>query len=105
MDRYFYSPKLGLKFRSKDDAKRFLNKVEDANGDEAEAIIAFHGRKRGRPPAATPAAVAAAEYDFCADIASAPDLIRRCLVVVRTLCASASASPFIYPVDPQIYPA
>eukprot|EP00986_Skeletonema_menzelii_P009030 scaffold3995_cov133-Skeletonema_menzelii.AAC.3 len=104
MDKYWYSPKLGLKFRNKDDAKRFLNKLEDANGDESEAIIAFHGRKRGRPPVASPAAVVA-EYDFCTDIASAPDLIRRCLAVVRTLCASASASPFIYPVDPQIYPA
>ena len=104
MDKYWYSPKLGLKFRNKDDAKRFLNKLEDANGDESEAIIAFHGRKRGRPPAESPAVVVT-EYDFCADIACAPDLIRRCLTVVRTLCASASASPFIYPVDPQIYPA
>ncbi len=105
MDKYWYSPKLGLKFRNKDDAKRFLNKLEDANGDESEAIIAFHGRKRGRPPVATPTAAVATEYDFCTDIACAPDLIRRCLAVVRTLCASASASPFIYPVDPQIYPA
>lgn len=104
MDKHWYSPKLGLKFRSKDDAKRFLIKLEDANGDESEAIIAFHGKKRGRPPSATPAVVTA-EYDFCEDIASAPDLIRRCLAVVRTLCGSASASSFIYPVDPQIYPA
>ena len=104
MDRYWYSPKLGLKFRNKDDAKRFLNKLNDANGDESEAIIAFHGRKRGRPSLTTTSAVAT-EFDFCIDIASAPDLIRRCLAVVRTLCASASASPFIYPVDPQVYPA
>lgn len=106
MDKYWYSPKLGLKFRNKDDAKRFLNKLVDADGDESEAIIAFHGRKRGRPPAATPTTAAVAtEHDFCTDIAGAPDLIRRCLTVLRTLCVSASASPFIYPVDPQIYPA
>ena len=104
-DRHWYSPKLGLKFRNKDDAKRFLNKLEDADGDESVAIIAYHGRKRAQvlPPASS--AVAAAEYDFCTDVQAAPDLIRRCLAVVRTLCVSASASPFIYPVDPQIYPA
>ena len=46
----------------------------------------------------------ASDYDFCADVPTAPDLIRRCLAVARTLCASSSAEPFIYPVDPQLYP-
>ncbi|KAL7511584.1 hypothetical protein ACHAXN_008574 [Cyclotella atomus] len=44
------------------------------------------------------------DYEFCADVPSAPEPIRRCLAVVRTLCASASSDPFIYPVDPQLYP-
>ena len=40
-------------------------------------------------------------YDeFCSDDPSAPDLIRRCLVVLRTICRG-SGEPFIYPVDPQ----
>ena len=44
------------------------------------------------------------DYDFCADISHAPEAIRRCLAVVRTLCSSNSSDPFIYPVDPQLYP-
>mmetsp|Transcript_26902 Transcript_26902/g.55459 ORF Transcript_26902/g.55459 Transcript_26902/m.55459 type:complete len:2488 (+) Transcript_26902:443-7906(+) len=44
------------------------------------------------------------DYDFCEDVSHAPDLIRRCLAVIRTLCASNSSDPFIYPVDPQLYP-
>lgn len=44
------------------------------------------------------------DYDFCADILTAPEPIRRCLAVVRTLCSSNSSDPFIYPVDPQLYP-
>lgn len=44
------------------------------------------------------------DYDFCADVPTAPDAIRRCLAVVRTLCSSGSSDPFIYPVDPQLYP-
>jgi len=39
--------------------------------------------------------------DFCGDQPYAPDLIRRCLAVLRTLCLSTPAEPFIYPVDPQ----
>ena len=44
------------------------------------------------------------DYNFCEDILQAPDLIRRCLAVIRALCASATSEPFIYPVDPQLYP-
>lgn len=50
------------------------------------------------------AAESKVEYDFCEDISIAPDLIRRCLAVIRALCATNSAEPFIYPVDPQLYP-
>lgn len=42
--------------------------------------------------------------DFCGDAPLAPDLIRRCLAVLRTLCQSGPAEPFIYPVDPQTNP-
>ena len=44
------------------------------------------------------------DYDFCADVPTAPEPIRRCLAVVRTLCSSQNSDPFIYPVDPQLYP-
>ena len=41
-------------------------------------------------------------YDeFCADEPAAPELIRRCLAVLRNLCQSSPAETFLYPVDPQ----
>ena len=42
--------------------------------------------------------------DFCEDIPTAPELIRRCLAVLRTLCQTGPAEPFLYPVDPQTNP-
>jgi len=45
------------------------------------------------------------DYDeFCEDIPSAPELIRRCIAVVRALCQAGPTEPFIYPVDPQTNP-
>jgi hypothetical protein len=117
-DRNWYSPKLGLRFRAKSDALRFVEVLETFNGDEAAAIMEFHGRNKPIKPAnkvgnKAVSKVAAeddkvadvkADYDFCEDIPTAPDLIRRCLAVIRALCASNSADQFIYPVDPQLYP-
>lgn len=42
--------------------------------------------------------------DFCADIPLAPELIRRCLAVLRALAMTGPAEPFHYPVDPQTNP-
>ena len=42
--------------------------------------------------------------DFCADKPSAPDLIRRCLAVLRAVAVSGPAEHFLYPVDPQTNP-
>jgi hypothetical protein len=39
--------------------------------------------------------------DFCADEPKAPELIRRCLAVLRSLCLTLPAESFIYPVDPR----
>jgi hypothetical protein len=118
-DRNWYSPKLGLKFRSKADALRFVGLVEAANGDEAAAIMEFHGKinsngsatKVGNKNAGIIASTEdskagsnKAEYEFCEDDPLAPDIIRRCLAVIRSLCATNSAEQFIYPVDPQLYP-
>ena len=118
-DRNWYSPKLGLKFRSKADALRFVGLVEAANGDEAAAIMEFHGKinangsatKAGNKNAGIIASTEdskagsnKAEYEFCEDDPLAPDIIRRCLAVIRSLCATNSAEQFIYPVDPQLYP-
>ncbi|KAL7541225.1 hypothetical protein ACHAXR_012783 [Thalassiosira sp. AJA248-18] len=122
-DRNWYSPKLELKFRSKADALRFLGFLESAKGDESAAIMEFHGKKKtikaankavikvaNKVPNKAASKVAAddgakAEYDFCEDVPVAPELIRRCLAVIRTLCASNSADQFVYPVDPQLYPS
>ncbi len=118
-DRNWYSPKLGLKFRAKADALRFLGLVEAANGDEAAAIMEFHGKnntngatKKVRSKAAnitastedSKAGSNKADYEFCEDDPHFPDIIRRCLAVIRSLCATNSAEQFIYPVDPQLYP-
>jgi Bromodomain len=44
-------------------------------------------------------------YDeFCGDMPQAPEVIRRCLAVLRTLAVSGPAEPFLYPVDPQSNP-
>mmetsp|Transcript_59624 Transcript_59624/g.146157 ORF Transcript_59624/g.146157 Transcript_59624/m.146157 type:complete len:1208 (-) Transcript_59624:3436-7059(-) len=45
-------------------------------------------------------------YDeFCGDIPTAPELIRRCLAVLRTLVLTTQAEDhFIYPIDPQTNP-
>ncbi|KAI2502950.1 hypothetical protein MHU86_11537 [Fragilaria crotonensis] len=42
--------------------------------------------------------------DFCGDIPTAPELIRRCLAVLRVLSQTNAAEPFVYPVDPQTNP-
>ena len=42
--------------------------------------------------------------DFCGDIPSAPEFLRRCLAVLRTLSLTNAAEPFLYPVDPQSNP-
>ena len=118
-DRNWYSPKLGLKFRAKADAMRFLAKLESAKGDEAAAIMEFYGKKKTNKVAnkaanrKTASKVSSGdgevggtktEYDFSEDTPLGPDLIRRCLAVIRTLCASSSTDQFVYPVDPQLYP-
>lgn len=42
--------------------------------------------------------------DFCGDIPTAPELIRRCLAVLRSLTMAGPSEPFVYPVDPQTNP-
>ena len=43
------------------------------------------------------------DYDgFCGDDPYAPEFIRRCLAVLRTVCALPAAEEFLYPVDPQV---
>jgi len=41
---------------------------------------------------------------FSGDDPMAPELIRRCLAVLRTLCGTIPAENFVYPVDPQDNP-
>jgi hypothetical protein len=42
--------------------------------------------------------------DFCGDIPTAPELVRRCLAVLRTLSLTNASESFLYPVDPQSNP-
>jgi Bromodomain len=60
-----------------------------------ESVGSSEPMKIGRP----------SQYDdFCGDIPTAPELVRRCLAVLRSLTLSGPAEPFIYPVDPQTNP-
>lgn len=124
-DKAWFSPKLQLKFRSKSDALKFAGHLRTAGGDETKAILAYHNgrppsmrpqskqpkrsvgrpRKDAPPPAPKPAEPDKVEYEFCEDAPDAPDLIRRCLAVIRALVQSSSADQFIYPVDPQAFPS
>lgn len=72
---------------------------EKTNGDaeqtKEDAESSEGSKKIGKPT----------QYDdFCADLPDAPELIRRCLAVLRTLSVSGAAEPFLYPVDPQTNP-
>lgn len=106
--------------QSSESANTNITEEETKSGAEDDADSGIHiptesepaikpRNKVGRPSKAVAAEVDEAaepkvEYDFCEDISIAPDLIRRCLAVIRALCATNSAEPFIYPVDPQLYP-
>ena len=66
----------------------------EAAAEEAKPAVAIV-RKIGKPT----------EYDdFCGDIPSAPELLRRCLAVLRTVCGTSQATGFLNPVDPQSNP-
>jgi len=86
--------------------------LEIANGDEVAAITDFCEKKTNKVANKNASNISSSneveenktKYTFCEDIPDCPDQIRRCLAVLRTLCASSSAEQFIYPVDPQLYP-
>lgn len=42
VDRYFYSPNMGYRFRSKKEVERFLKCLQETDGDESAAIAVFH---------------------------------------------------------------
>jgi len=44
-DRNYYSPKLSLRFRQRADALRYIEKLEEADGDEALAILRYYRRE------------------------------------------------------------
>ena len=46
LDRYFYSPVMGYRFRSKPEVNRFLECVKQSNGDEILAIGKFRSSKK-----------------------------------------------------------
>jgi hypothetical protein len=71
------------------------NRDTAENGDTTGAVTVVVPHKIGKET----------QYDdFCEDIPDAPELIRRCLAVLRTLSVTGPADPFHYPVDPQTNP-
>ena len=83
--------KTSKKSSSKSSDIRQESSEEALNGEKNEATLLKIGKD-------TP------YDDFCGDLPSAPELIRRCLAVLRTLAVSNPAEPFLYPVDPQSNP-
>ena len=88
---------------------------DDEDDDEDE--VASHGKTNGKVGDESEGAEGTAtlapsdrigketQYDdFCADIPTSPEVIRRCLAVVRALTASGPAEHFLYPVNPQTNP-
>jgi hypothetical protein len=75
---------------------RASSNATEANGHKKSGSVDSNGQERiGKPT----------EYDdFCGDIPSAPEPIRRCLAVLRALCCTSQASGFLNPVDPQSNP-
>jgi hypothetical protein len=76
------------------------------NGDGSAAPVSFEGDAGDEKPVAVLHKIGKeTPYDeYCADIPEAPELIRRCLAVLRTLAMTNAAEPFHYPVDPQLFP-
>ena len=72
--------------------KQNIDAGEDAEPERSVAVPIETEGKIGKP---TP------HDDFCGDDRSFPEMIRRCLAVLRTVCLSTSAEPFLHPVDPQ----
>lgn len=75
------------------------------NGEEGNAPSASEGENGDEKAVAVRKVGKETPYDeYCADIPEAPELIRRCLAVLRTLALTSAAEPFHYPVDPQLFP-
>ena len=89
--------------KSCDDNKHAISADKPAANPNGSAPNDNDGEASSTNEVADPCGVPS-DYDFCADVPLAPEPIRRCLAVVRTLCSSQSSDPFIYPVDPQLYP-
>jgi len=80
----------------------------EANGkkqvDEVFATVVENGDDTAKSELPTKIGKVTPYDDFSGDIPTAPDLIRRCLAVLRTVSQTNAAEPFIYPVDPQTNP-
>jgi len=83
-------------------------KNSEANGnkqlDEVFATVVENGDDLAKSEVPTKIGKVTPYDDFSGDIPTAPDLMRRCLAVLRTVSQTNAAEPFIYPVDPQTNP-
>ena len=103
---------MGSALKLKADLERKESKLEnedDTDEEEDDEANALKGNQSATMTAAIQPDVKkigkVTDYDdFCGDNPNAPELIRRCLAVLRTLCATNPADPFIFPVDPQANP-
>jgi hypothetical protein len=83
--------------------KAMSNSIDD---DNAVAAVVENGEEVSSAKKEGPIRIGkVTPYDeFCSDIPTAPELIRRCMAVLRAITQTNAAEPFIYPVDPQTNP-
>ena len=99
-----------IKEEGEDDDDDFEDDDDDEGGNQAEVVTGGeNGSKNAESLESDAKGISKigkeTPYDeFCADVPEAPELIRRCLAVLRTLAVTNAAEPFLYPVDPQTNP-
>ena len=84
--------------------KRSNKSLNNSDTDQETMGDDANGQKKGNENSQLKIGKDTPYDDFCGDLPSAPELIRRCLAVLRAICMSGPAEPFLYPVDPQSNP-
>lgn len=87
-----------------DDESKAGDMKKPAEDSKPEAMQVDEGEKSAKPESSGKIGKPTPYDDFCEDIPTAPEVIRRCLAVLRAVSNSNPAEPFLYPVDPQTNP-
>jgi hypothetical protein len=97
--------KKGTAFDSVEEEKKAADESSpDPSANEATKVVNNESLVEKEPSEANKIGKPTPYDDFCGDMPGAPELLRRCLAVLRTLCVSSPAEQFLFPVDPLSYP-